>query len=200
MYKNVIFDIGNVLLDFKPEEYLRTKIKEADKVLEVYKEVFQSEEWVMLDRGTLTEKEAISILINRSKNGDFIKLAFEDWYDLMTPIEGTVKILKELKKAKYKIYFLSNFQLLAFENVTKRYDFFKLFDGGVVSYKEKLIKPEENIYKKIIERYQLKPEESIFIDDVQANIDGAEKLNFGTILFEKSTDLREKLKNHNINM
>lgn len=126
MYKNIIFDIGNVLLDFKPEEYLRTKIKEADKVLEVYKEVFQSEEWVMLDRGTLTEKEAISILINRSENGDFIKLVFENWYDLLTPIEDSIEILKELKNAKYKVYFLSNFQLLAFENVTKRYDFFKL--------------------------------------------------------------------------
>lgn len=200
MYKNIIFDIGNVLLDFKPEEYLRTKIKEADKVLEVFKEVFQSEEWLMLDRGTLTEKEAISILINRSENGDLIKLAFENWYDLMTPIEESVQILKELKNAKYKVYFLSNFQLLAYENVTKRYDFFKLFDGGIVSCKEKLLKPEENIYKKIIEKYQLKPEESVFIDDVQANLEGAEKLNFGTILFESSTDLREKLKSFNINM
>lgn len=199
MYKNIIFDLGNVLLDFRPEEYLKTKIEEVDKVSEVHKELFQSEEWVMLDRGTLTEEEAKSIIIkNSNKNGHLIKLAFENWYELLTPIEESVKVLKELKDEKYKVYFLSNFHLLAFEYVTKKYDFFNLFDGGIVSYKEKLIKPEDGIYKRIIEEYQIKPEESIFIDDSQGNIEGARKLNFETILFKNSKDLREKLKTYNV--
>lgn len=199
MYKNIIFDLGNVLLDFKPEEYLKTKIVEVDKVPEVHKELFQSEEWVMLDRGTLTEEEAKRIIIkNSNKNGHLIKLAFENWYELLTPIEDSVKVMKELKDAKYKVYFLSNFHLLAFEYVTKRYDFFNLFDGGIVSYKEKLIKPEDGIYKRIIEEYQIKPEESIFIDDSHGNIEGARKLNFETILFKNSKDLREKLKAYNV--
>lgn len=199
MYKNIIFDLGNVLLDFRPEEYLKTKIAEVDKVSEVHKELFQSEEWVMLDRGTLTEEEAKSIIIkNSNKNGHLIKLAFENWYELLTPIEDSVKVLKELKDAKYKVYFLSNFHLIAFEYVTTRYDFFNLFDGGIVSYKEKLIKPENGIYKRIIEEYKIKPEESIFIDDSQGNIEGARKLNFETILFKNSKDLRERLKTYNI--
>lgn len=199
MYKNIIFDIGNVLLNFKPEEYLKTKIIESDKILEVYKELFQSKEWLMLDRGTITEEEAKSILINKSsKNGHLIKLAFENWYEMLTPIEDSVKILKELKDADYKVYFLSNYHLLAFENVTKRYNFFNFFDGGVVSYKENQIKPEEEIYKRIIEKYKIKPKESIFIDDGQSNIDGASKLNFNTILFKSSKDLREKLRTYNI--
>ncbi|MTK11749.1 MAG: HAD family phosphatase [Clostridiaceae bacterium] len=199
MYKNIIFDLGNVLLDFKPEEYLKTKIVEVNKVSEIHKELFQSEEWVMLDRGTLTEEEAKSIIIkNSNKNGHLIKLAFENWYELLTPIEESVKVLKELKDAEYKVYFLSNFHLLAFEYVTTRYDFFSLFDGGIVSYKEKLLKPEDGIYKRIIEEYQIKPEESIFIDDSQGNIEGARKLNFETILFKSSKDLREKLKAYNV--
>lgn len=199
MYKNIIFDIGNVLLNFKPEEYLKTKIIESDKILEVHKELFQSEEWVMLDRGTITEKEAKDIIISRSsKNGHLIELAFEGWYELLTPIEESVKILEELKHAKYKVYFLSNFHLIAFENVTKRFDFFKLFDGGVVSYEEKQIKPEEEIYKRIIKKYKIKPEESIFIDDVQSNLESARKLNFKTILFKNSKELRENLKAYDI--
>jgi FMN phosphatase YigB (HAD superfamily) len=199
VYKNIIFDLGNVLLDFKPEEYLKTKIVEVDKVSEVHKELFQSEEWVMLDRGTLTEEEAKSIIIkNSNKNGHLINLAFENWYELLTPIEESVKVLRELKDAEYKVYFLSNFHLLAFEYVTKRYDFFNLFDGGIVSYKEKLIKPEDGIYKRIIEEYQIKPEESIFIDDSHGNIEGARKLNFETILFKNSKELREKLKTYNV--
>lgn len=201
MYKNIIFDIGNVLLNFKPEEYLKTKITEPDKILEVHKEIFQSEEWLMLDRGTITEEEAKKILINRSiKNGHLIKFAFESWYEMLTPIEDSVKILKELKNANYKVYFLSNYHLLAFENVTKRYNFFDVFDGGVVSYKEKHIKPEAEIYKRIIEKYKIKPEESIFIDDAQSNIDGASKLNFNTIFFKSSNDLREQLRTYNINL
>lgn len=199
MYRNIIFDIGNVLLDFKPEAYLKTKISEAPKVSEIYEEVFRSEEWSMLDRGTITENEVINILTRRnSKNADLIKLAFENWYDILVPIEGTVEILKELKKAHYNIYYLSNFHLLAFKYVTKKYDFFNLFDGGVVSYKEKLLKPESDIYRRIIEKYDLKPEESIFIDDTQINTDSAEKLNIGTILFKDPEDLRERLKDYNI--
>lgn len=199
MYKNIIFDIGNVLLNFNPKEYLKTKIIESDRILEVHKEIFQSEEWVMLDRGIITEKEAKDIIISRSsRNGDLIELAFEGWYELLTPIEESVKVLKELKDAGYKVYFLSNFHLLAFENVTKKYEFFKLFDGGIVSYEEKQIKPEEEIYKRIIEKYKINPKESIFIDDVKANLDGAGKLDFKTILFKAPEGLRENLKKYEI--
>lgn len=201
MYKNIIFDLGNVLLNFNPEEYLKTKIIEDDKVSEVHKEIFKSKEWIMLDRGTITEEEAINILVkNSSQNGELIRLAFENWYELLTPIEDSVMILKKLKNAKYKVYFLSNFHMLAFEYITKKYDFFNFFDGGIVSYREKLLKPEEEIYKRVIEEYQLNPVESIFIDDVQANIEGARKLNFETILFKSSKDLTEELRRYNINI
>lgn len=201
MYKNIIFDLGNVLLNFNPEEYLKTKIIEDDKVSEVHKEIFKSKEWIMLDRGTITEEEAINILVkNSSQNGELIRLAFENWYELLTPIEDSVMILKKLKNAKYKVYFLSNFHMLAFEYITKKYDFFNFFDGGIVSYREKLLKPEEGIYKRVIEEYQLNPVESIFIDDVQANIEGARKLNFETILFKSSKDLTEELRRYNINI
>lgn len=195
MYKNVIFDLGKVLLNFEPEEYLRSKIRQNDKVLELYKQIFQSEEWLMLDKGTITEEEAINILAQRnSENAKLIKLAFNNWYEILTPKEETVEVLKDLKKANYRVYFLSNFHLLAFEYIIKTYDFFKLFDGGIVSYKEKLLKPEEKIYKRIIEEYGLKPQESIFVDDVQANVESARKLDFEGIVFKNASDLREDLK------
>ncbi|WP_160677605.1 HAD family phosphatase [Clostridium sp. C8-1-8] len=201
MYKNIIFDIGNVILDFNPKDYLSQKISEPDKVLEVHKELFQSEEWVMLDRGVITEEEARKVIINRSKaNGDLIKLAFEGWYDILTPIESTVEVIKKLKELKYNLYFLSNFHLLAFEHITEKYDFFKLFDGGIVSYKEKLIKPEEAIYTRIVEKYNLNPEESIFIDDVEENIQGAKKLNFNTILLKDPTKLVEGLRAYGVEL
>ena len=160
MYKNIIFDLGNVLLDFNPREYLKSKISD-EKLEEVFKAIFSSEEWVMLDRGTITEKEAINNIINRNSTYiNEINLAFDNWYDLLKPIEETVEILMSLKENGYKIYYLSNFHELAFGEVTKKNKFFELFDGGVVSYVEKLIKPEEDIYKLILERYKLNPNES----------------------------------------
>ncbi|PNT90977.1 HAD family hydrolase [Clostridium thermosuccinogenes] len=197
--KNIIFDIGNVLLSFKPLEHLKTKILDPDKASEIYKQVFLSEEWLMLDRGTITEEEAINALAGRNpQNGHWIRLAFENWYDILTPIEDNINIARDLKAAGYNIYYLSNFQSLAFDNITRRYDFFKLFDGGIVSFKEKLIKPEEGIYKRLLEEYRLLPEESVFIDDTQVNIEAAAKLNFKTILFTGAEDLRKKLKAYGI--
>lgn len=201
MYKNIIFDLGNVLLDFKPEDYLSKKFKETDKVPEICKRIFQSEQWIMLDRGTITEEEAINIISkSNNENEQLIKLAFHNWYEILTPIEGTVEVLKDLKNSNYKVFFLSNFHLLAFDYVTKKYDFFKLFDGGIVSYKEKMIKPEEDIYKRLIEEYKIIPEESIFIDDMPVNVDGTKKLGFGTILFKNPEDLRENLKMLSVNI
>lgn len=200
MFKNIIFDIGNVLLEFNPKEYLKSKIEE-DKVEDVLKEIFQSEEWIMLDRGTILEEEAIKVITSRSNgNEELIKLAFENWYDILNPIEKTIEILRSLKKAGYKVYYLSNFHLMAFEHVTSKYDFFNEFDGGVVSYKEKLVKPEVEIYNKIIEKYSLNSNETIFIDDMEVNINKAKEVGVKTILFKSPEELLVDLLEHGVEL
>lgn len=193
MYKNIIFDLGNVLLSFNPKDYLKSKISE-DRIDDVYKAIFQSEEWIMLDRGTITEKDAINRIIERNNTyRDDINLAFKDWYDILRPIEEAVEVLTKLKKNGYNVYYLSNFHELAFKEVTTKNNFFELFDGGVVSYAEKLIKPEEEIYKLILKRYNLNPKETIFIDDTKLNVDGASKLGIKAIFLEDPKKLRENL-------
>lgn len=192
MIKNVIFDLGNVLLNFNPIQYLHEKIDDEEKVREVFKEIFLSEEWVMLDKGVITEKEAIRRICSRSNENDhFIRLAMNNWYEMLTPIENSVEFLKELKNKGYNLYYLSNFHMLAFEIVTKKYNFFKLFSGGVVSYKENLLKPDKSIYEKLIDRYKINPQESVFIDDTLVNIEGAKKLEFEVIHFTDIEDLKK---------
>ncbi|MBU3183074.1 HAD family hydrolase [Clostridium psychrophilum] len=194
MIKNIVFDLGNVLLNFKPVIYLHTQISDKTKVQEIYEKIFTSKEWLMLDRGMITEKEAINEICNRSaENTELIKLVMHNWYQLLTPIEDTVEVLKKLKHKGYRLYVLSNFHLLAYEDVTKRYEFFKYFDGGIISYKEKLIKPDKDIYDKLIKKYKINPKESIFIDDTIENIESARMLSFKTILYINSKDLRKKL-------
>ena len=200
MYKNIIFDLGNVLLSFNPKDYLKSKISE-DRIDDVYKAIFQSEEWIMLDRGTITEKDAINRIIERNNTyRDDINLAFKDWYDILRPIEEAVEILTKLKKNGYNIYYLSNFHELAFKEVTTKNNFFELFDGGVVSYAEKLIKPEEEIYKLILKRYNLNPKETIFIDDTKSNVDGASKLGIKAIFLDNPKKLRENLISLKVNI
>ena len=192
--KNVVFDLGNVLLRFAPIEYLRTKINDEEKVQKIYRDIFLSEEWVMLDQGTVTEEEAKKRIIARNlENKNLIQKCMEQWYQLLTPIEETVSILKELKNKGYKAFIISNFHLTAYTYVTKHYKFFTCFDGQIISYQEKLLKPQREIYERLIIKYDLKPSETLFIDDTQANIEGAKLLGIHAILYKNSEQLRQDL-------
>jgi len=194
MIKNIVFDIGRVLLKYEPKEYLEEKINK-NKVDEIYNQVFRSEEWVMIDRGVITQDDAVDIISKRyPENKEIIELAFKNWYEMMSPIEGTVQILYKLKKAGFKVYYLSNFQLLAFENIRNKYEFFKAFHGGIFSYKEKILKPEIEIYKCLIERYKLIPSETIFTDDMEVNIQGCKKIGIEGIVFKDPETLIQELK------
>lgn len=200
MIKNIIFDLGNVLLDFNPEVYVKSKITE-EKVEEIYKCIFQSDEWPMLDRGTISEEQAKTNIINRNiENQELINLVFENWYDILIPIESSVEVLKKLKQNGYSVYYLSNFHLAAFEHVTKKHDFFTIFDGGVVSYKEKLLKPEKEIYEKIIDRYDLEPSQTVFIDDMKENVKAAIRAGLKVILLKNPKDLKIELEKLNVNI
>ncbi|NRT37176.1 putative hydrolase of the HAD superfamily [Clostridium beijerinckii] len=200
MIKNVIFDLGNVILDFQPKIYVESKIDE-EKVEKIYKCVFQSDEWPMLDRGTICEEDAKRNIINRNtESEELINKVFENWYDILTPIESSVDTLKKLKQKGYKIYYLSNFHLAAFEYINNKYDLFKLFEGGVVSYKEKLLKPEKEIYEKILYRYSLEPGETLFIDDMEQNIEAAIKLGLKGIVLKEPRKLEDELQKFDINI
>ena len=193
MIKNVIFDIGNVLLNFDPKVYVESKVIE-EKVDEIYESIFKSEEWLMLDRGTITEEVAKANIINRKiENEEFINLVFENWYDILTPIESSIELLKKLKENGYRVFYLSNFHLAAFEYVTRKHDFFNLFEGGVVSYNEKLLKPEKEIYERIMDKYKIQPEETVFIDDTQENVKAAMKHGIKGIILENPKSLGVEL-------
>lgn len=194
MIKNVIFDIGNVLLEFKPLDYLKRTFNDDNLEKFLYKEVFQCKEWLHLDRGILTQDEVIKIICLRNPMQEVhIKKCMDNWIDILSPIEGTVKILNELKEKGYKLYLLSNFHSLAFETVYSRYDFFKYFDGGIISYKENLLKPESEIYTKLLDTYNLNAEECLFIDDTLVNIEAARRLGINTVHFESCEMLGKSL-------
>jgi HAD superfamily hydrolase (TIGR01509 family) len=195
LIRNIIFDLGNVLLDFKPVAYLDRKYGSGEIAEKLYKEVFCSREWIELDRGTLTADEAIEqISVRNSDIAPYIKVIMNDWDEILTPIDGTIRILTELKKkGSFKLYLLSNFHMSAFLRVSEKHDFFNLFDGMVISSHLKKIKPDPEIFKHLIDSYELNPQETVFIDDVQDNTEAALKLGIGVIQFTTPEALRKEL-------
>lgn len=191
--KNIIFDLGNVLISFDPEKYLNENVKESLRK-DFLEKIFKTEEWLNLDRGTLTYEEAKKIFKQRIPEGkeEIDKYFDTDIYNMLSEIRENTKLISKLKE-KYNLYILSNFHKDAFEGINKKYDFFKYFDGGVVSCYYQLLKPEKEIYEILINKYNLNPNETLFIDDTKVNVDKASELGINVIYLEDSEKLKEKM-------
>lgn len=197
MIKNVIFDIGRVLLEFEPQIYLENKLNDPLLAKKLYNSVFLSREWIELDKGTLTNEQAVELFCKRHREYEnYITDVMEDWTNILTPMEESVETFIKLKNNGYKLYLLSNFHSTAFQIVYKKYPFFSLADGMVISSKINLLKPQKQIYEHLIEVYSINPKESIFIDDTPANIETAKILGFNAIQFISPKQMAADLKNY----
>ena len=174
MIKNIVFDMGNVLIRFDRKLFLdRLDVTEEDKDL-LLKEVFAAIEWAQLDRGSKNEKEALESMCKRLPqrlHAAAETLTFR-WNEPQVPIEGMYELVEELKNAGYGIYLLSNASLRQHE-YWPRIEASRFFDGTLISADEGIVKPQPEIYRLILERFGLTAEECFFIDDVPANIEGA---------------------------
>lgn len=191
--KNIVFDLGRVLIKFEPKEYIQQNVPE-EKREDFYNGIFGSTEWLMLDRGTLSYEDAKKIFKERVPGADkqIDRLFDVDLFEILQPIEENVKLLPKLKE-KYNLYILSNFHQPAFEHIFKKYDFFRLFDGHTVSCYYYLLKPEKEIYDILIDKFNLIPKETVFIDDTKVNIDACEKEGIRGIHLPDYTELKQKL-------
>ncbi|MFX0035296.1 MAG: HAD family hydrolase [Candidatus Hermodarchaeota archaeon] len=201
MIRNVIFDLGNVLLNFKPEIFLFSYVKDENFIKSFISNVISSEIWLNLDRGTLTIKNAKKQLINKfPEEKKFISTFFKHWMKMLTPIDENVKILYNLKSNGYRVYILSNYIQEAFKYVKNKYNFISIFDGVVISGNVKVMKPEIEIYQKLVDKYKIVPEECVFIDDIESNLFQARRMGMKTIFYLPNTNLSEELKKIGINL
>lgn len=190
MIKNVIFDIGNVLLSFRPAEYLENKNYSEKTRKTILAEVFASREWQLLDDGAISVPEAIDAisLVSSLRRGE-IAHVFDLRTEIMFPLARNVKLLPELKKLGFKLYFLSNFPLDIFGEIRDRNYFFKYFNGGIISAEVKVSKPDAGIFKILLEKYSLVPEECLFIDDNEANVISSESVGMKGFSTSGSPDI-----------
>jgi epoxide hydrolase-like predicted phosphatase len=175
MIKNIVFDLGNVLISFRPSEYFDKKHYPENIKSRILADIFASKEWLMLDKGLINTAQAInSIAATSSLNKDEIIHVFNLRSELLYPLDENVRLLPELKKQGFRLYFLSNFPLDLFEEVKTGYYFFKYFDGGVISAEAKVSKPDSRIYEILLKKYSLIPEECLYIDDLEVNVRAGE--------------------------
>lgn len=195
MIRTIIFDIGNVLADFSWEAHYRRFGYTGERLERLAKATVKSDAWNEYDRGELSDGEIIQKFIENDPELE------EDIIRCLTDVEGMVvrndyaiPWIQELQEKGYRTLYLSNFSERAEKECAKALDFLPYMDGGILSYQEKVIKPMPEIYQLLIERYQLVPEECVFLDDTQKNLTGAEAFGIHTILFRNQEQAREELR------
>lgn len=172
--KNIIFDIGNVILNFNVDDVLQKFTSDRNEQKFILDNIINSPEWLgnaLIDTGYITRENAIEIVKDRT-NHVYDNLITDFWYNynnFAKVDENVLNLIKKLKNNNYKIYLLSNINPYTYEFVEKS-GLFELVDGYVLSYQEHKVKPFVSIYTTLLERYNLIPSESVFIDDNQNNI------------------------------
>ena len=174
MIKNILFDMGNVLIRFDRKLFLdRLQISDADKEL-LLREVFASVDWAHMDRGTKTEAtalESMKLRLPQRLHWAAEELVFR-WDEPLVLIDGMYELIEELTAKGYGIYLLSNASVRQHE-YWPRIPVSCFFDGTLISADERVMKPQPEIYHLCLQRFGLKAEESFFIDDMAHNIEGA---------------------------
>ena len=195
MPRNVVFDLGNVLISFKPSEFLAQKNYNPELSETIMNDIFRSRDWQLVDEGAITISEAISNINTRSslKRHEITQI-FDYRKEILFPLDQNIKILPELKKHGFKLYYLSNFPMDIFEDIRYSYGFFKYFDGGIISAEVKLAKPDARIYRSLIEKYSLIAGECLYIDDLEINVTAAESAGMTGYHTSGSLEISEEIR------
>ncbi|MCI6998266.1 MAG: HAD family phosphatase [Eubacterium sp.] len=200
MIKNIIFDVGNVLVEYNPDGLMCRLGFDEETLQAVNQAVFQNELWNESDRGVLSPEELLEAFIaNNPAYEKEIRQVIDAVGDTISLMPYTVEWVKGLKEKGYHLYILSNYAEYTYEKTSHKMEFLPYMDGVVFSYRCKLIKPEKEIYEYICETYGLKPEESVFLDDRKDNVEAARNMGMHGIVFENyaqgSETLEQLLKN-----
>lgn len=192
----VVFDLGNVLIDWNPR-YLFRKLYsgDVDKMEHFLKEVCSSE-WNECQDAGRPWHEGVAEAISRHPNhADMIRAYHERWEEMLgEAIEESVALLDELRKSGYRVLALTNWSHETFPVALQRFHFLHWFEGILVSGQEKIIKPDPAIFQLLISRYRVEPSRAVFIDDNIRNVAGAEQVGLKALHFTNADKLRRDLR------
>lgn len=190
MIKNIIFDIGNVLMTFSPVTYYKEIFHDEALTEKVCQAIFSHDAWLKYDQGVLFMKDLYEIYHKEYPQYQTeIDIILKDWMKLMQPMKISFSLMQRLKKEGYHIYILSNISKDSADYLKANQPFFDWSDGCVLSYEEKIVKPDTRIYQILLKRYNLKAEECLFIDDNEKNIIAAKEMGIHGITLDQSDQI-----------
>lgn len=198
--KNLVFDMGNVLIQYNARYYLEKYVPdEADRVL-LMREVFQSVEWVRMDHGTITETQAVEASCTRlpARLHETAALLYRTWNQDIPPVPGMEPLIARLKAAGYGIYLLSNTSV-RYHEFRKNIPALRWFDGEFISADWHLLKPDPAIFRTFCQHFGLVPAQCLFVDDLPANVYGAQRAGMeGVVFYGDAEDLERRLAGYGV--
>lgn len=200
MIKTVIFDIGNVLVDFSWEPFFKSFGFSDEVLTRLAKATVDDPDWAEMDRGVLTDAEIASRFIENDPSLEKeIQMIMKDFKGIVRLREYAHPWIQELKQKGYQVLVLSNFSEKAERECQEDLVFLKDVDGGILSYNEKIIKPMPAIYWTLLERYGLLAEECVFIDDTPRNVQAAVNMGIHGIIFKDREQVLRELTQLGVN-
>jgi len=200
---SIIFDLGGVLIDWNPEYVFLDTFNGDRKKMQWFFDNICTSDWnENQDAGFSMAKATEERVALFPEHEEHIRMFYGRWDEMLgDSIKGTVTILEKLVKSQdYKVVALTNWSHETFPKALKKFDFLQWFEGIIVSGEEKTRKPFEDIYHLTLNRFNIKAENSIFIDDNKRNIESANALGINGILFKSPEQLTQELKQYNIKL
>lgn len=192
--KNIIFDVGNVLLKWDPQGVINDTFKDSEHEGQFEVAMFRIEDWLSFDQGLVTEKE-VTDLVSKKWNISHQtaqKLIQNAKHSLQIK-PGSIELLEELKYEGYRLFCLTNMSDEFFCHLEQAHDFWHHFEDITVSGRIKMLKPNPDIYEYVLKLHGIEASETVFIDDMQENVDGAQDIGMHAIQFTDAADCRSKL-------
>ena len=198
--KNIIFDLGGVLIDWNPDYIFKEVFKDDEKLAWFYREICTMDWNENQDAGYPLKKATEERIALFPQYEDWIRMYYGRWEEMLgESIQGTVDLLKQcVDSPALKVVALTNWSAETFPIALKKFDFLQWFEGIVVSGEEMTRKPFPDIYQTTLKRFDLKPEQSLFIDDNKRNIEAAKALGIHCIHFSSPQQLEKELKKLNV--
>jgi putative hydrolase of the HAD superfamily len=191
----LVFDLGGVVVRWDPDAIVASVFADPEVRTRVRKGVFGHADWHELDRGTLRREDAIARAAKRIGLAEAeIDRLLRQVPPSLVAFPDTVDLLYRLKAKGHPLYCLSNMHFASIEHLEQAYTFWEVFSGGAISCRLQVCKPEAGIYAYLLEKYGLKAQDTLFIDDVQANLDAAARLGIRTLRFENATQCERELR------
>ena len=194
MIKNLVFDMGNVLIRYSPQMFLDRFVKDTSYHTLLLREVFMGLEWQQTDLGSLSLDDAVARCCTRLPSclHETVRTLFYNWSDPLLQIEGMEALLKRAKEKGYALYLLSNTSP-AYRTFSKGIAGIEYMDGEFISCEWKMMKPDVRIYHLFCNHFGLVPAQSVFIDDSSANVLGAINAGMQGIVFHDRKQLEKAL-------